>query len=267
MPKLDLRRLYADPRKVVITAHRGFSARYPENTMPSFRAALELGADILEFDLRGTRDRVPVILHDATLDRTSDATGSPNACTLVELKRHNFSFWKGPQVGGGRRLSQPARRAVTIPSFQELLDALAGKIGLNIQVYETEKDLLKEICRLYREYDLYASGYLMMSTYREAELVRRLDPKIVLCVGEDQGRMNLDSLRRQQAFGCRYIQPGRDDMNAEFCRQAKSLGLLANMFYSNTDADNRKYIGLGLRGILTDYPDRLKKTVTVLRAR
>ena len=70
-----LQALYADPDKVVITAHRGFSGQYPENTILAFEKALDLGVDLIEFDLYGSKDNVPVVLHDRTLDRTSNGTG------------------------------------------------------------------------------------------------------------------------------------------------------------------------------------------------
>ena len=260
MPEFELSSLYQDPKRIVVTAHRGFSGQYPENTMPAFREAIKLGVDIIEFDLRGTRDHIPVILHDATLERTSNATGSPHDYALHELKRLNFSYWQGTH-NSGLRLSEPAFPDVTISTFEQLLDEVHGRVGLNIQVYETDAPLLSEVCRLYDAYDLYDQGYLTMSTFREAELVREVNPRIALCVLERQGQMDRESLERQKAFGCKYVQPRREDVDAAFCRWVEELGLYANMFYSNTDEDNRKYIGYGLQGILTDRPDILLRTI------
>ena len=260
MSDLNLRELYQDPGRIVVTAHRGWSARYPENTMIAFRQAVELGADIIEFDVRGTVDHVPVILHDATLDRTSDGTGSPNGYTLERLQGFNVSYWRGVH-GDGRRLSEPAYPHLSIPTLEEVLKAFKGQVGLNIQVYEADSPLLSEICRLYRAYDLYLDGYLVMSTYREAALVREVDPQIELCVIERQGRMDPASLQRQKAFGCQYVQPLRDQVSESFCGAVRELGLYANMFYSNTDQDNRRFIGYGIQGILTDAPNVLLQTV------
>ena len=63
--------LYRDPDYFMITAHRGASFEFPENTVLAMRKAVEAGADMIEFDLRGTADGVPLLLHDETIDRTS----------------------------------------------------------------------------------------------------------------------------------------------------------------------------------------------------
>ena len=256
----NLTKLYENPEKIVVTAHRGLSGRYPENTLPAFQAAVELGVDIIEFDVRGARDRTPVVLHDATLDRTTDGTGSPGDYSVAELQQHNASYWEGDHVTG-RRLSRAARPDVSIPTFEEVLRQMKGKVGFNIQVYETDPPLLSAVCRLYDAYDLYQDGYLTVSTHADAEKVRRLNPRIELCVLETQGHMGPQELRRYKHFGCRFVQPRRDDVTPSFCRHVKDLGLFANMFYSNTDEDNRRFIGYGIQGILTDYPDVLLDTL------
>jgi glycerophosphoryl diester phosphodiesterase len=262
----SLSELYGDPDRMVVTAHRGFSGRYPENTLLAFRKAIEVGADLIEFDLRGSVEGVPVVLHDKTLDRTSDGSGSPSRYTLDELRQLNCSYWRGAH-NDGQRLAAPAYPNVSIPTFEEVLALAKGRVGCNIQVYETDPRVLSEICRLYDEYDLYDEGYLTMSTYREAALVRAINPRIELCVLERQQGMDVEALREQKAFGCRYVQPRRADVTAAFCQAAQELGLHLNMFYSNTDADNRRYIGHGLRGILTDYPDILLRTLDDLGMR
>jgi glycerophosphoryl diester phosphodiesterase len=260
MPAPRLKELYDDPDKVVVTAHRGFSGRYPENTLLAFRQAVELDVDIIEFDVRGTRDGVPVVLHDATLDRTSDGAGPVHDYTLDELRAFNFSYWQGGHFDG-HRLTEPAFAGVTIPTLREVLDEFKGVVGLNLHVYETAGPLLGEVCRLYDEYELYDDGYLAVNTFREARLVRGINPRIELCVLEGQEGMEPGTLQAYADFGCTFLQPGRDVVTPEFCRAARELGLLANMFYSNTDEDNGRYIGYGLRGILTDYPDVLRRTI------
>lgn len=252
--------LYRIPDRVVVTAHRGFSGRYPENTMPAFLAAVELGVDILEFDVRGTRDGVPIVLHDATFDRTAGRPGEPSEFLLSEIREFEASFWRGTH-DQGERLAKPDVPGTRIPTFEEVLQGVGDDIGLNIQVYDASPPILAEICRLYRAYDLYARGYLAMSTFEEAERVKALDKDIELCVLERQGQMDVESLSQQQAFGCQYVQPFRDDVTPEFCAAAREMGLYANMFYSNTDEDNRKFLGMGIQGILTDRPDILLDTL------
>lgn len=262
----ELRARYEVPGHVVVTAHRGFSGRYPENTMPAFEAAVALGVDILEFDLRGTRDGVPIVLHDPTLARTANQPGTPGDYDLAEIKTFEASYWEGSHEAGVKR-SAPARPGTRIPTFEELLCGVGEDVGLNIQVYDTSPATLAEVCRLYRAHDLYRRGYLTVSTFAEASRVRGIDPAIELCVTARQGRMDIEALVRQREFGCHYVQPLRRDVTPAFCEAVRTMGLYANMFFANSDADNRTYTAMGIQGILTDFPDILIETLHAMGRR
>ena len=251
-----LAELYADPDKVVVTAHRGFSGRWPENTLIAYQQAIRVGADIVEMDVKPTRDGVPVLLHDPTLDRTSNGAGPLADHSFDDVRRLNFSFWSGGH-NCGRRLTSPAIDDVTIPTFEEVVAEVKGHVGLNIHTRIAGDDFLRRICRIYQQYDLYDDGYFTVPTFEDAQLIRDIDPRIEVCVLQFAKCMDLDALRQHKAFGSKYIQyiqPRRQSVTPEFCRHVKELGLNANMFYSNTDEDSRRYIGYGLRRIMTDYP-------------
>lgn len=105
----------------LVVGHRGAAAAAPENTLPSLRRAVEDGADTVEFDLRATVDRRLVLIHDETVDRTTDGTGAVAQMTLEEIREldagHAFT------TDGGR--SHPFRgEGVRIPTLDEALDAL-----------------------------------------------------------------------------------------------------------------------------------------------
>lgn len=103
-----------------IVAHRGASARFPENTLESFLAAIQAGADLVELDVRLTADDVPVVLHDLDLSRTTDGSGPVHLVSLEELKRLDASG------GGGPRME--------IPTLQEALVALSGRVGVDVEI-------------------------------------------------------------------------------------------------------------------------------------
>src|SRR5262245_45304267 len=77
----------AQPTRVIVVGHRGTRTFAPENTIPSFLKAIELGADLLEMDLRETKDGEVVVIHDSTVNRTTDGRGAVKNLTLAELKR------------------------------------------------------------------------------------------------------------------------------------------------------------------------------------
>lgn len=91
-----------NPNNIYVAGHRGWPAKYPENTMEGFRASLELGVDQIEFDVRVTKDNELVIIHDAAVDRTTDGTGLVCEKTLAELKALDAGIRKGEEFKGCR---------------------------------------------------------------------------------------------------------------------------------------------------------------------
>ena len=219
----------------------------------------ETGADIIELDLRGTRERVPVVLHDPHLNRTSNGSGNVGDYSLTQLKELDFSYhWK--QEGNDPLLLGSSTR-VPIPTFEETLGSISESVGMNIQVKEADPLLLNRICSVFDRYDLYQRAYLTISTFSDAAGVRRINPKIDLCVLERKLPLDYTMLQRMKEFGCRFLQPHRRDVTAQLCRRIREMGFWANLFYSNTDQDNRRFIGYGIQGILTDAPDILIHTI------
>ena len=258
MPPLSLADIYRDPDRVIVTAHRGFSGRWPENTLPAFAAAIAAGAEIIEYDLHPSQEHTPVVIHDATVDRTTDGHGEISHLPLAAIKELNASWWEGSHAEGGFRRTTPAEVSYRIPTFSELLDALSGRVGMNIQIKSNPPpEMLAETCRLFQHHNLYASAYFCVGTYAEGLTVRALDAKIPLCILEDQDRMDPDSIHRQHKFGACCVQPMRRDVTPGLCRTARSLGLPTNVFWANDAATVEQFVNAGVQGLLTDWPDRV----------
>ena len=81
----ELGRLYNSKKSPIVTAHRGFSGKFPENTMPAFEAAYNLGVDFIEFDVRESADGVLVVLHDSTVDRTTNGSGEVKSLKFEDI--------------------------------------------------------------------------------------------------------------------------------------------------------------------------------------
>lgn len=110
---------------MVIAGHRGWKSAYPENTLLAFQEALELGVDMLEFDLQFSKDKVVMVIHDATLDRTTNGSGPVSGYTFAELKRLDAGGWFGKTYEG-----------LKIPALEELCELLTAfpNILLNVEV-------------------------------------------------------------------------------------------------------------------------------------
>lgn len=102
------------PKNIYVAAHRGWSAKYPENTMEAFRAAAALNVDQIETDIRVTRDGELVLIHDPTVDRTTNGTGLVREMTLAEIRELDAGCKKGPEFAG-----------LKVPTLREFMDYMA----------------------------------------------------------------------------------------------------------------------------------------------
>lgn len=136
-----------DTTSIVISGHRGYKSAYPENTLLAFQEALKLGVDMLEFDLRFSKDGALVVIHDETVDRTTNGSGPVSDHTLAELKQLDAGGWFGKPFEGLR-----------IPTFEELCQLLKPypDVLLNVEVKSSKqaKEVADAAVALLREYGL-----------------------------------------------------------------------------------------------------------------
>ena len=253
MPEsVSLDRLHKEER-ILVTAHRGNSVDFPENTLLSMTEAVKAGTDFIEFDLRSTSDNVPILLHDETLVRTADVPGTPEEKTLAEIKKLNASWYRHM-----RRQSAPLDFQVEIPTFEEILDALSDKAAMNIQMYLKNPAALKEACRLYKKYDMYDRGYMTIADEAVVEAVHAIDKDIAICLTPGWNeRITEKNQRRCAELGCRFFQPIRSTLTPELLQLSRELGLRANAFYADTESDFAGLYNMGVQGIMTNAPARL----------
>lgn len=116
-----------DLRKVDNVAHRGASAYAPENTIAAYDKAVKMKADYIEIDVQRSKDGELVLIHDTTVDRTTDGSGKVGDFTFEELRSLDAGSWKGEQFAGEQ-----------IPTFDEILDRYHGKIGILVELKAPE---------------------------------------------------------------------------------------------------------------------------------
>ena len=127
--------LAAEPGKIVVISHRGEHLHHPENTMAAFQAAIDAGADFFELDVRTTSDKKFVIMHDGTLDRTTNGTG--------EVYKHTFDEIRA--LDAGAKFS-PAFAGTKVPTLDEALDLAHGKINVYVDTkYADPQQLIDTI--------------------------------------------------------------------------------------------------------------------------
>lgn len=122
----------------MVIAHRGFSGRYPENTLRSFSEALKLPVDAIELDVRRTKDKVLVVIHDETVDRTTNGKGRVRDLTWDEIRKLDAGSWKSDEFTGEK-----------VPRLEEALELINGQkvVFLEIKEPETTEQVIETIRR------------------------------------------------------------------------------------------------------------------------
>ena len=151
--------------KPIIVAHRGLDEHAPENTLPAFTAALDLGL-ALEFDVRFTADREMVVIHDATVDRTTNGTGEVADMSLSELRNLDAGSWFSPRFTGER-----------VPTLAELLRCVQGRarsrVCLVLETKTSDPGMEGPICDLLECHGLLRWTVGIGTVARSADMRRR----------------------------------------------------------------------------------------------
>jgi len=227
-------------------AHRGLVKGFPENTLIAFQQALKLGVDFVEVDLRMTRDGIPVILHDDSVDRTTDGRGEVKTFTLSELKKLDAGSIAGPQFAGEQ-----------IPAFEEALDLvipLGGKLLLDIK---SGRNLdCQEVVRLLEQHNAVKNVVVGARSLEDIKLFRSLNSGIRI-LGFIPGERHI---KKFAAAGADIIRlwPGwiqADPVLIDRVHQFKKpVWVTAGRAGREELAE---LIRLGANGILTDQPEVL----------
>ncbi|HBM80258.1 MAG TPA: hypothetical protein DD426_05390 [Clostridiaceae bacterium] len=235
---------------VINYAHRGSSGYYPENTMLSFEKAVEDGCDGIETDVQMTRDGVLVLIHDEKVDRTTNGTGHVGDYTYDELLKLDAGSWKSEKFSGCR-----------IPAFEDLLEFAKEKnikinyeIKTGIVMYEgIEEKIINTIYKYGMENNVILSSFNHYSMVECKKISREIKT----------GLLYADGLYKPEIY-CRYvgadaIHPVLYAMREEVIGGVKAAGILINVYTVNDEKYMKYFIKLGVDGIITNYPDRLRK--------
>ena len=232
-----------------VCAHRGFNSVLPENSLAAFGAAIAMGAEEIEFDLRFTKDGVPVVLHDPCLDRVSSGCGDVSEYTLDELKKLDF--------GGDHENLKGLR----IPTFEEVLKKFSCHAVMNIHL-KTEgenPDCLKRVVDLIHTYDCEKYVYFMSG---DEEILARLEkdfPHIPRCAGAGQAPFEI--IERAVRFGCKKVQLFKPYFNQEMIDKAHENHIICNVFFADDEEEAEKYLDMGIDTILTNNYHKIAKAV------
>jgi glycerophosphoryl diester phosphodiesterase len=246
----------------LVIAHQGGDGLWPSNTMYAYERAVEMGVDVLEMDLHITADGVLVLMHDETVDRTTDGKGAIEAMTLAEIKQLDAGYTWTPDEG----VTYPFRgQGIEVPTMEEVYAAFPD-MPMNIELKYTETSMAEPFCQLIREYDM--QNKVLVASFHDEALsgFRQSCPEVATSGSEDEliplvvlSKVGLGWLYRPAANAVQVPEErsGIHILSDGFVKAAQGRNMKVDAWTINDQDNMRRIITLGVDGIITDYPDRL----------
>ena len=234
----------------LIWGHRGASGHAPENTLPAFKMAADMGADGVELDIQQTKDGVIVVCHDETIDRTSSGAGWLKDFTCEELRRLDFSN------------GNAAYEDVKIPTMEEVFYLLAPTgLTINIELktgiifYENIEEKILDLTKKmgWEDRVIYSSF-----NHYSVRKIKELDPgaKVGLLYGD--GPIDMPGYGRR--LGADALHPAFYNLQyPDYMEDCRRYGLDVNVWTVNSTADLMQCREYGVNAVITNYPDKALK--------
>lgn len=247
-------------KRPLILAHRGASAYAPENTLAAFHMARELGADGLEFDVHFSREGIPVVIHDSTVDRTTGGRGKVSRLTIGELRQLDAGAWKGTQFTGER-----------IPSLQEVFETLGDWIKpsgreqpciLNLELKSEQLDdtrLKLYLNNLIARYDLH--DRLLISSFSPVALhrVKKMNPRLRRGLLYDRSQpIYLRRAWLRFYASAQALHPEHAMIDERYMKWARGKKYAVNTWTVDDPDEARRLASLGVHAIITNQPDLIR---------
>ncbi len=233
-----------------VIGHRGAAGHAPENTLASLRRAAELGARWVEFDVALTRDGEPVLLHDETVDRTTDGKGRLAALSLGELQQLDAGSWHSKDSAGER-----------VPTLMETLTLLQSLgLGANIEIKptagreaETGAVVAKRIAAAWP----VSLPPPLLSSFKIGSLAAARDAAPAIARGYLLSRLGRGWQKEAAALGCVSVHCNHRHLDRQAAAEVRQAGYRLLAYTVNDATRGRQLFDWGVDAVFTDYPDRL----------
>ncbi|HEY8443997.1 MAG TPA: glycerophosphodiester phosphodiesterase family protein [Clostridia bacterium] len=235
-----------------VCAHRGFNTIAPENTMPAFGAAVALGAQEIELDLWPTKDGKLVVIHDNSLDRTTDKKGKVYEMTYSEILEADVGVKFSPYYSGLR-----------VPLFEDVLRKFACQTIINIHIKslnadEYDRETFKKIIELIKYYD--CEKYVYIAGEEDVlKVACELAPDIARCAIDDKRDYTVVDLAIK--YHCQKVQFFKPYFTQEMINKARQNNIICNVFWADDPQEAVRYLNMGIDTILTNDYLRVKTEI------
>jgi glycerophosphoryl diester phosphodiesterase len=258
------------PRRIahtpLVVAHQGGEGLWPSNTMVAFDSSVLLGSDVLDTDVHMTKDGVFVLMHDQTVDRTTDGSGAIRDMTWAEIRELDagYGFTLDDSV------TFPYRgKDIGVPKLEELFRAYP-LIRFNIEIKQVPPGASASLCALIRQYGMQDMVLVGSFAHNNLRDFRTACPEVATSATRREAItfFLLNMLRMTRAYTPPYhamqvpeYQGPLHILTRRFVEAAHARGLSVQPWTIDKPEDMRRIIDLGVEGINTNYPDRLLKMV------
>lgn len=236
--------------RVLRIAHRGASSQTPENTLTSFERALKIGVDLVELDVHMTADGEIVVIHDSTLDRTTDSKGSVKELTLAQIKQADAGSWFDPKFTGEK-----------VPTLGEVLDLVWGKALTLIEI--KPDDISTPVVKAVEKYDAIDEVVIQSFNPKVVKEVRAINPNIPTSLLV--GGIRFIKKRRQ---GVKLVQKAIEQnanalsisfgvVSPELVEEIHLRGLTVWTWTVNELSEIEAVIEAGVDGVISDCPEKI----------
>ncbi len=243
----------ARPKHPVVIAHRGAMAVAPENTLAAFRAAVERGAQAVELDVHVTADGHAVVIHDGSVDRTTDRYGTVAELAFDDIRRMDAGSWFAAEFTSER-----------IPTLAEALAAVPAPLWVNIHLraHENQSDRCERaVAQAIHGAGALARVWVTHHTRHGLHRLRKMLPELRVCWTSRGGPCDEEYVDDAYYMGFRLLQAPFHAVSTEFMAYAHERGLWVNVSHVGDPEQMRALVGLGADGIFCDDPAVLRSVI------
>ena len=235
-----------------INGHRGAAAHAPENTVEGIRAAKEMGVGAVELDVALTRDGVPVLFHDTTIERTTDGQGQVNAYSLEDLRRRDAGSWFGPDFAGAKIPTL----AEAIAEIQQL--GLHANFEIKPQPGEDEVTAQATAAEVTRSWNGAIPPLLSSFSMIALAAARAANPNLPRAAIFAHGTPD-DWLAGAAETAVTSVHVNKESLDADTVAAIKDAGHLCGAYTVNSYWEAKRLFDAGVDYIFTDAPDEVQK--------
>jgi len=246
----------SSPRACWLVGHRGAMGHAPENTIPSFDLARQMGAEFVECDVHLSKDKEVIVIHDERVERTTNGTGLIKNLTLSQIKKLDAGSWYSKKFKG-----------VKVPTLRELLNWIKPKtsqnkyqMGVAIEIKNEPiryPDIAKRLSDVISEMGMTSRVVIISFDFAVIKQLKILNPKLATGILYHEPMKNLFKIA--QSVKADALFPRRHLITQELVNTAHKAGLAVATWTVNDPEEMKKLISYKVDAIATNFPDRLNE--------